>query len=78
MHLVGYLYEEHECVTNIFRALNFTNSGYGIMEGILYFRLNKKRKFPITSQNDQVSLFAKYEHILYLEEQRKSNKFRLI
>jgi len=44
-------------LTNIFRTLNFTSSGYIIMRGILYFRLNNKRKFPVTSQNDHVSLF---------------------
>jgi len=42
------------------------------MKGILYFRLNKKRNFSITSQNDYVSLFIKHEHILYFEGQRKT------
>jgi len=37
-----------------FRTLNFTSSGYAIMKGILYFRLNNKRKFPINSQNSHV------------------------
>jgi hypothetical protein len=43
------------------------------MKGILYFGFKKKRKLPVTSQNDHVSLLTKLENILCLEGQWKRN-----